>query len=72
MDYKKIKGVQSLKTTLSILHLYGIPGSGKTEIVRQLAADFPYDSDESIMVIKEFDFSDSTEILQIPFEYFLK
>ena len=72
MDYKEIKTEQSQKTTLSILHLYGIPGSGKTEIVRQLATDFPYDSDESIMVIKEFDFSDSTEILQIRFEDFLK
>ena len=63
--YQKLEKEQRLEKTWSILHLYGIPGSGKTEIVRKLAEKFPYSScgerNSEVVVKYEIDCSDCGE-----------
>ena len=59
-DFKEIKKTQLGKTT-SVLHISGLPGSGKSEIVRQLAVEFPYAGGESIYVKYQIDCSDNSE-----------
>ena len=70
--YKTIADEQSKKHNVSILHLYGIPGSGKTEIVRKLAQDFPYDTHDEVTVKKEVDLSDNPDDLRTSLKDLLK
>jgi len=52
--YRNIK-VKQKDQHASILHLYGIPGTGRTEIVRKLAEEFPYQGNEMLLVKYEID-----------------
>jgi len=70
--YKTIADEQSKNHNVSILHLYGIPGSGKTEVIRKLAQDFPYDTHDEVTVKKEVDLSDNPDDLRTSLKNLLK
>ena len=49
--YRKIhKNMKCMKKV--VLHCHGLPGSGKSQIVRKLAAEFPFSQKTNEIVLK--------------------
>ena len=61
--YEEIKAIQEHER-VSFLHAHGLPGSGKSEIIRKLAVEFPYSKEKNVFVKHQIDCSDSSEDIE--------
>jgi len=52
------------KKNSMVLHLHGLPGSGKSATVRKLAAEFPFDNDKQFFINYLVECSDSSEDME--------